>query len=139
MHRKRDSQANAAHSNNIVHVAPSGISGGKVKKHLSILPTMFRTFGLPFLFGAILKFIHDVLQFVSPQILRYVNLELLPLYSLQIIKGSPKTAYKSRCCTPIRLLELFLYFTFIVIFVTWTMASKHLAVPSKFTFEARYT
>ncbi|XP_068237783.1 multidrug resistance-associated protein 1-like isoform X4 [Palaemon carinicauda] len=37
---------------------------------ISILPTMVRTFGPSFLFGAILKLCYDLLQFVSPLILR---------------------------------------------------------------------
>ncbi|KAK8386783.1 hypothetical protein O3P69_017907 [Scylla paramamosain] len=64
--KKRDSHANGEPFNNAVHIE----TGGKAKKPLSILPTMVSTFGLPFLFGAILKLIHDTLQFVSPQILK---------------------------------------------------------------------
>lgn len=46
--------------------------GKDKKKQVSILPTMVRTFGPTFLFGATLKLFHDCLQFVSPQILRLV-------------------------------------------------------------------
>ncbi|XP_045104248.1 multidrug resistance-associated protein 1-like isoform X3 [Portunus trituberculatus] len=64
--KKRDSHANGEPFNNAVHTE----TGGKAKKPLSILPTMVSTFGLPFLFGAVLKLLHDTLQFVSPQVLK---------------------------------------------------------------------
>jgi hypothetical protein len=38
----------------------------------SLIPALFGAFGLPFLFGSILKLIQDSLAFVSPQILRLV-------------------------------------------------------------------
>ena len=39
--------------------------------YMSILPTMIRSFGLQFLFGSFLKFCHDILQFVSPMLIKY--------------------------------------------------------------------
>ncbi|KAG7167512.1 Multidrug resistance-associated protein 1-like 3, partial [Homarus americanus] len=64
----RNSEAWATYSNNAVHVeVPKG--EGKRQQKISILPTMVRTFGPTFFFGAVLKVMYDVLQFVSPQIL----------------------------------------------------------------------
>ncbi|XP_059617041.1 multidrug resistance-associated protein 1 isoform X5 [Phlebotomus argentipes] len=42
----------------------------KAKKNASILPAIVKAFGPTFLFGAMLKFIQDILTFVSPQVLR---------------------------------------------------------------------
>lgn len=42
------------------------------KKEASIMPALVKTFGVTFLFGALLKLIQDVLTFVSPQILKLV-------------------------------------------------------------------
>ncbi|XP_022900245.2 multidrug resistance-associated protein 1 isoform X2 [Onthophagus taurus] len=42
----------------------------KEKKQASILPAMVYAFGPPFLFGAFLKLLQDILTFVSPQLLR---------------------------------------------------------------------
>ncbi|GAB0099313.1 multidrug resistance-associated protein 1 [Sergentomyia squamirostris] len=42
----------------------------KAKKTASILPAIIKAFGPTFLFGAMLKFIQDILTFVSPQVLR---------------------------------------------------------------------
>ncbi|XP_042861563.1 multidrug resistance-associated protein 1-like isoform X1 [Penaeus japonicus] len=55
-------------ANNANEVELKGMGKDK-KKQVSILPTMVRTFGPTFLFGATLKLFHDCLQFVSPQIL----------------------------------------------------------------------
>ncbi|XP_069171929.1 multidrug resistance-associated protein 1 isoform X6 [Procambarus clarkii] len=66
--KKQDVQSWAAYTNNVVHVGVAN-DGTRRKKPVSILPTMARTFGPTFFFGAILKVIYDVLQFVSPQIL----------------------------------------------------------------------
>ncbi|XP_050728628.1 multidrug resistance-associated protein 1-like isoform X5 [Eriocheir sinensis] len=64
-----NSDGNTPFLNNSARVEPGDAGRKKEKKKLSILPTMIRTFGLPFLFGAFLKLINDMLQFVSPQIL----------------------------------------------------------------------
>lgn len=57
-----------ASTNNSTEVELKGVGKDK-KEYVSILPTMIRTFGPTFLFGATLKLFHDCLQFVSPQIL----------------------------------------------------------------------
>lgn len=57
-----------ASTNNSTEVELKGVGKDK-KEYVSILPTMIRTFGPTFLFGAALKLFHDCLQFVSPQIL----------------------------------------------------------------------
>lgn len=57
-----------ASTNNSTEVELKGVGKAK-KEYVSILPTMIRTFGPTFLFGASLKLFHDCLQFVSPQIL----------------------------------------------------------------------
>ena len=44
-------------------------------KRASILPALIKTFGGWFLLGVFLKFINDTLQFVNPQILRWVYAE----------------------------------------------------------------
>ncbi|KAK7081053.1 Canalicular multispecific organic anion transporter 1, partial [Halocaridina rubra] len=66
-YKKAESHTSATYTNNYAHVEISGNSGNK--EYLSILPTLVRTFGPSFLFGALLKFVHDILQFISPQIL----------------------------------------------------------------------
>lgn len=40
------------------------------KKTSSVLPPLCKAFGATFLFGAVLKFIQDIITFVSPQILQ---------------------------------------------------------------------
>ncbi|XP_066145734.1 multidrug resistance-associated protein 1 isoform X1 [Euwallacea fornicatus] len=42
------------------------------KTEASVLPALVRSFGLMFLFGASLKFIQDILMFISPQILGFI-------------------------------------------------------------------
>lgn len=69
-YRKAERQAWAS-TNNSTEVELKGVGKAK-KEYVSILPTMIRTFGPTFLFGASLKLFHDCLQFVSPQILRLV-------------------------------------------------------------------
>ncbi|XP_045104031.1 multidrug resistance-associated protein 1-like isoform X4 [Portunus trituberculatus] len=54
--------------NNTDQVELSGQAGNK-EHYLSILPTLVKVFSSSFCFGAFLKFLHDVLQFLSPQIL----------------------------------------------------------------------
>ncbi|XP_050728277.1 multidrug resistance-associated protein 1-like isoform X2 [Eriocheir sinensis] len=66
-YRKGESQTYATFSD-ADHVELSGQAGNK-EHYLSILPTMVKVFSSPFLFGALLKFLYDVLQFISPQIL----------------------------------------------------------------------
>lgn len=65
--KKAERQAWAS-TNNSTEVELKGVGKDK-KEYVSILPTMIRTFGPTFLFGATLKLFHDCLQFVSPQIL----------------------------------------------------------------------
>ncbi|XP_063605857.1 multidrug resistance-associated protein 1-like [Penaeus indicus] len=65
--KKAERQAWAS-TNNSTEVELKGVGKDK-KEYVSILPTMIRTFGPTFLFGASLKLFHDCLQFVSPQIL----------------------------------------------------------------------
>ncbi|XP_063866337.1 multidrug resistance-associated protein 1-like isoform X3 [Scylla paramamosain] len=54
--------------NNTDQVELSGQAGNK-EHYLSILPILVKVFSSSFCFGAFLKFLHDVLQFLSPQIL----------------------------------------------------------------------
>lgn len=42
----------------------------KSSKQASIVTPLYRTFGLTFFFGCLLKVVQDLLTFVSPQILR---------------------------------------------------------------------
>lgn len=70
LNRKGESQTYATFSD-ADHVELSGQAGNK-EHYLSILPTIVKVFSSPFLFGALLKFLYDVLQFISPQILRLV-------------------------------------------------------------------
>ncbi|XP_069939625.1 multidrug resistance-associated protein 1 isoform X2 [Cherax quadricarinatus] len=72
VYKKHGSQSWASYSNNVVHVEVPKHEDHKKKKPISVLPTMVRTFGPTFIFGAILKFTYDVLQFVSPQILSLI-------------------------------------------------------------------
>ncbi|XP_047488964.1 multidrug resistance-associated protein 1-like isoform X5 [Penaeus chinensis] len=65
--KKAERQAWAS-TNNSTEVELKGVGKDK-KEYVSILPTMIRTFGPTFLFGATMKLFHDCLQFVSPQIL----------------------------------------------------------------------
>ncbi|XP_063235793.1 multidrug resistance-associated protein 1-like isoform X1 [Bacillus rossius redtenbacheri] len=47
------------------------VSGKQGKKRqASVLPAIFKAFGLPFIFGSMLKLGQDILMFISPQILR---------------------------------------------------------------------
>lgn len=46
------------------------ITASKHKRNASILPALFKSFGSAFLFGVILQFLHDLLMFAPPQILR---------------------------------------------------------------------
>lgn len=71
LHRKGESHTSAKYTNASAHVEISGTAGNK-EHYLSILPTIVRTFGPTFFFGGILKLFHDILQFISPQILRWV-------------------------------------------------------------------
>ncbi|XP_071542397.1 multidrug resistance-associated protein 1-like isoform X3 [Panulirus ornatus] len=67
-YRKGESHTMATYTNNATHLEISGTAGNK-EHYLSILPTMVRLFAPSFLFGALLKLAHDILQFISPQIL----------------------------------------------------------------------
>ncbi|KAK3859641.1 hypothetical protein Pcinc_034255 [Petrolisthes cinctipes] len=60
--------AHANYSNNVVHVQPHDTPTAPIKP-ISVLPTMIKTFGWQFLFGASLKLVHDIVQFVSPLLL----------------------------------------------------------------------
>ncbi|XP_068238012.1 multidrug resistance-associated protein 1-like isoform X2 [Palaemon carinicauda] len=66
-YKKGESHTSATYANSSAHVEISGTSGDK--EYLSILPALVKSFGPSFLFGGLLKFAHDVLQFLSPQIL----------------------------------------------------------------------
>lgn len=70
LNRKGESQTYATFSD-ADHVELSGQAGNK-EHYLSILPTMIKVFSSSFCFGALIKILYDVLQFVSPQILRLV-------------------------------------------------------------------
>lgn len=52
--------------------ASVNITRPKTTKQASILPAICKTFGPTFMFGVLLKFINDVLTFVSPQVLRLI-------------------------------------------------------------------
>ncbi|XP_076064714.1 multidrug-Resistance like Protein 1 isoform X2 [Oratosquilla oratoria] len=67
-YKKGESHTWATYANSAAQVQVSGTAGNK-EHYVSILPTMIRTFGAEFFFGAILKLIYDIMQFVSPQIL----------------------------------------------------------------------
>ncbi|XP_063585006.1 multidrug resistance-associated protein 1-like isoform X1 [Penaeus indicus] len=67
-YNKGESHTSAKYTNASAHVEISGTAGNK-EHYLSILPTIVRTFGPTFLFGAVFKLFHDILQFISPQIL----------------------------------------------------------------------
>nr|XP_045608210.1 multidrug resistance-associated protein 1-like isoform X2 [Procambarus clarkii] len=67
-YKKGESRTSATCTNNATHIEITGIAGNK-EQYLSILPTMVRMFAPSFLMGAFLKLIHDILQFLSPQIL----------------------------------------------------------------------
>ncbi|KAK8748976.1 hypothetical protein OTU49_015623, partial [Cherax quadricarinatus] len=67
-YKRGESHTSATCSNNATYVELTGIASNN-QYYLSILPTMVRMFAPSFLMGALLKFIHDVLQFLSPQIL----------------------------------------------------------------------
>lgn len=43
------------------------------KKEVTVLYALLKAFGLPYLLGVFIKFIPDLLVFVSPQILKWVN------------------------------------------------------------------
>lgn len=79
--RQSSPPAYANYSNNTVHVHPADSPTSSAApppppvKPVSILPTMVKTFGWQFLFGSILKLIHDVIQFISPLLLRSVTNE----------------------------------------------------------------
>ncbi|XP_076672367.1 multidrug-Resistance like Protein 1 isoform X1 [Andrena cerasifolii] len=45
-------------------------NNGRKKKISSILPPLCKAFGTTFLFGSVLKFVQDIMTFVSPQILK---------------------------------------------------------------------
>ena len=45
-------------------------NSGRKKKISSILPPLCKAFGTTFLFGSVLKFVQDIMTFVSPQILK---------------------------------------------------------------------
>ncbi|XP_076239794.1 multidrug-Resistance like Protein 1 isoform X1 [Calliopsis andreniformis] len=45
-------------------------NNGRKKKVSSVLPPLCKAFGTTFLFGSLLKFVQDVMTFVSPQILK---------------------------------------------------------------------
>ncbi|XP_069159719.1 multidrug resistance-associated protein 1 [Procambarus clarkii] len=65
--KKQKSESRAA--GHQVEMAVRGTQPTK-RKPVSVLPTMVRTFGSTMVFGVILKTIYDIMQFVSPQILR---------------------------------------------------------------------
>lgn len=48
------------------------ITPQKTKRQASVLPAICKAFGPTFLFGVLLKFIQDVMTFVSPQLLRLI-------------------------------------------------------------------
>lgn len=70
----REEEANstftAAHGGE-VKVEP-GISSTKAKENLSIFPPLVASFGLSFLCGSILKFVHDIAVFIAPVLLRAI-------------------------------------------------------------------
>lgn len=68
--RKQETQTWASYSNNSVKVGVSGEGADKKTKPISVTPTLIRTFGPSFLFGACMKLAYDLLVFVSPHILR---------------------------------------------------------------------
>ena len=80
--RKGASHTKACYVNDESAVHVVGVTGGK-GHYVSILPTMVRCFGLEFFFGSILKFMYDILQFISPQLIKFVQfiLTLLELSS----------------------------------------------------------
>nr|XP_031833208.1 multidrug resistance-associated protein 1-like isoform X3 [Nomia melanderi] len=45
-------------------------NSGRKKKVISVLPPLCKAFGATFLFGVVLKFVQDIITFVSPQILK---------------------------------------------------------------------
>ena len=57
-------------------VKDSNKPSAKEKKIVSVLPTLVKTFGPEFMFGAFLNLISSLLQFVSPQILRFAPYSL---------------------------------------------------------------
>lgn len=61
----------ASFSNEGGQMEVSGMAGNR-RHYLSILPTIVRTFWPAFLSGALIKVVHDIFQFLNPQILRYV-------------------------------------------------------------------
>jgi len=50
-----------------------GIQSGKKVYRPSLTSALAKAFGLTFLFGSLLKFVYDVLIFVSPMLLRWVH------------------------------------------------------------------
>ncbi|CAL4099766.1 unnamed protein product, partial [Meganyctiphanes norvegica] len=69
--KKGESHTSATYSNNAATLELSGKTA-KGDHYLSILPTMIRSFGPSFAFGALLKLFHDCLQFLSPLILKKI-------------------------------------------------------------------
>ncbi|KAK7082098.1 Canalicular multispecific organic anion transporter 1 [Halocaridina rubra] len=69
--KKTSTNTWADQTNNANHIEMSEKTENTSKKKvkISILPTMLRTYGPAFSFGAFLKLIYDLLQFVSPLIL----------------------------------------------------------------------
>lgn len=66
-------QAKVKYSNGKVSFDnPHGVKNGKKKGDASIMPPIIKSFGGVFLFGAMMKFITDVLTFAQPQVLRLI-------------------------------------------------------------------
>ncbi|KAK4305327.1 hypothetical protein Pmani_022778 [Petrolisthes manimaculis] len=66
--KRGESRTYASFNNDGGEVSVSGVAGDK-HHYLSILPTMIRTFLSSFLWGALMKLSHDIVQYISPQIL----------------------------------------------------------------------
>ena len=66
---KPSAEHNASFQNGDVEIRPS-VSFGKPAPVVSVLPALCKAFGGQFLLGACLKVVQDMLQFVSPQILK---------------------------------------------------------------------
>ncbi|CAL4058622.1 unnamed protein product, partial [Meganyctiphanes norvegica] len=67
LEKKNSKYASASYSSNTSNVELS--EKGSSKPPLSVFPTLARTFGPAMLLNALLKVVHDILQFVAPQIL----------------------------------------------------------------------
>jgi len=64
------------HNNNTIENCRRNAANAEKQVTASVFSTLLRCFGPAFVFGSLLKLVQDLLTFVSPQVLKYVDILL---------------------------------------------------------------